>query len=122
MASWEGYGVGFATAMIAAIFLFDLLIATRGWCSHLCPMGAFYGLLGAISPVRVRADQRERCKKGCNDCFTVCPEPQVITPALRGAEKGKSTTILSGNCTNCGRCIDVCPETVFQFGLRRVNK
>lgn len=113
------FGVGFAIIMILSIFLFDLLIATRGWCSHLCPMGAFYGLLGALSPLRVRAEQRDQCKKGCNDCFQACPEPQVITPALRGANKGNSTTILSGNCTNCGRCIDVCPENVFQFGLRQ---
>jgi ferredoxin-type protein NapH len=112
------FGMGFALFMIAATFLFDLLITSRGWCRHLCPMGAFYGLLGHFSPLRVRADQREQCKKGCNDCFQVCPEPQVISPALRGADKGISPVISSGNCTNCGRCIDVCPERVFQFGLR----
>ncbi len=106
-------------ALILGIFLFDLLIASRGWCSHLCPMGAFYGLLGAFSPLRVRADGREHCLKGCNDCFTVCPEPQVITPALRGESKGFDTVVRSGNCTNCGRCIDICPESVFRFGLRR---
>lgn len=116
------FGVGFASLMILSIFLFDLLIATRGWCSHLCPMGAFYGLLGKFSPLRVRAEQREQCQKGCNDCFQVCPESQVITPALRGADKGNNPTILSGNCTNCGRCIDVCPENVFQFGLRSSTK
>jgi ferredoxin-type protein NapH len=31
---------------IAGIFAYDLLIASRGWCGHLCPVGAFYGLLG----------------------------------------------------------------------------
>jgi ferredoxin-type protein NapH len=111
------FGMGFASLMIVAIFLFDLLIINRGWCSHLCPMGAFYSLLGKFSPVRVHATQRQSCKKGCNDCFYVCPEPQVITPALKGANKGHSPIITSGNCTNCGRCIDVCPEAVFQFGL-----
>lgn len=115
------FGMGFAVFMILAIFFFDLLITSRGWCRHLCPMGAFYGLLGHFSPLRVRAERREQCKKGCNDCFQVCPEPQVISPALRGADKGISTVILSGNCTNCGRCIDVCPETVFQFGLRSTS-
>ncbi len=115
------FGMGFAVFMILAIFFFDLLITSRGWCRHLCPMGAFYSLLGHFSPLRVRAERREQCKKGCNDCFQVCPEPQVISPALRGADKGISTVILSGNCTNCGRCIDVCPETVFQFGLRSTS-
>ncbi len=115
------FGMGFAVFMMLAIFFFDLLVTSRGWCRHLCPMGAFYGLLGHFSPLRVRAERREQCKKGCNDCFQVCPEPQVISPALRGADKGISTVILSGNCTNCGRCIDVCPETVFQFGLRSTS-
>jgi len=113
------FGVGLAAIMILSIFLFDLLIATRGWCSHLCPMGAFYSLLGKLSLLRVKAEQRDHCIKSCNDCFKICPEPQVITPALRGKNKGSSSTILSGNCTNCGRCIDVCPEDVFQFSLRQ---
>ena len=112
------FGMGFAAVIIIGIFLFDLFVAARGWCSHLCPMGAFYGLLGSVSPVRIRADERAQCRKGCNDCFQVCPEPQVITPALKGEAKGISPVITSGNCTNCGRCIDVCPESVFHFGLR----
>jgi ferredoxin-type protein NapH len=26
--------------------------------------------------------------------------------------------ILEANCTNCGRCIDVCSKNVFAFGTR----
>jgi ferredoxin-type protein NapH len=26
--------------------------------------------------------------------------------------------ILASNCTNCGRCIDVCSKDVFVFGTR----
>jgi ferredoxin-type protein NapH len=52
------------------------------------------------------------------DCFEVCPEEQVIRPALKGADKGIGPVILSSQCTNCGRCIDVCAEDVFHFGLR----
>jgi ferredoxin-type protein NapH len=52
------------------------------------------------------------------DCFNVCPEPQVIKPALKGAPKGEGPVILDVNCTNCGRCIDVCDKDVFSFGTR----
>jgi ferredoxin-type protein NapH len=52
------------------------------------------------------------------DCFAVCPEPQVIRPALKGAGQGIAPVILSPSCTNCGRCIDVCSQDVFRFGLR----
>ena len=48
------------------------------------------------------------------DCYAVCPEPQVIAPALKG-ESGGGPLILAANCTNCGRCIDVCAPRVFGF-------
>ena len=55
------------------------------------------------------------------DCFEVCPEPQVIRPALKGAATGAGPVILSPDCTNCGRCIDVCSKDVFRFGTRFNN-
>ena len=51
------------------------------------------------------------------DCFAVCPENQVISPALRG-KPGETPLILSPDCTNCGRCIDVCSVDVFAFTHR----
>lgn len=111
------FGMGVGWLVIAGIFLFDLFVAKRGWCTHLCPMGAFYGLLGRVSPMRVRADDRSKCDD-CGECFAVCPEPQIIPAILKGKEKGIPPVILSGECTNCGRCIDICGQDVFHFGLR----
>ena len=110
-------GLGSAALATAAVFLFDLGIAQRGWCGHLCPVGAFYGLVGRFSLIRVSAVNRAACDD-CLDCFAVCPERQVIAPALRGAAKGVGPLILSGDCTNCGRCIDVCSKAVFRFAPR----
>lgn len=114
------FGMGLAWGMVAAVFLFDLLVSRRGWCSHLCPVGAFYGLLGKGAILRVTADRREACDD-CLDCFVVCPEQQVIRPALKGAGKGLGPVILSGECTNCGRCIDVCAQDVFHYTTRFNN-
>ena len=111
------FGLGAAWAIVAAVFLFDLLVAQHGWCGHVCPVGAFYSLLALKSPLRVTAPRRAGCND-CMDCFAVCPEPQVIKPALKGAERGIAPVIVSPNCTNCGRCIDVCSQDVFRFGLR----
>jgi ferredoxin-type protein NapH len=111
------FGMGWAWTLILAVFLFDLLVARHGWCGHLCPVGAFYGLIGVKAQVRVSAYQRERCDD-CMDCFNICPEPQVIKPALKGAKDGIGPVILDINCTNCGRCIDVCSMDVFRFGTR----
>ncbi len=111
------YGMGLGWFVIAAVFLFDLFVTKRGWCTHICPMGAFYGLLGKVSPVRVRADAREKCDD-CAECYLVCPESQIIKPVLKGEKTGIPAVILAGECTNCGRCIDVCAENVFEFGSR----
>lgn len=108
---------GVALLAVLAVLVFDLGIAAHGWCGHLCPVGAFYGLIGAKSVVRVSAHGRDRCNN-CMECFAICPERQVIAPALRGAGKGVGPVILSGDCTNCGRCIDVCSKQVFRFGTR----
>jgi len=111
------FGMGMAWGVILAIFLLDFAVSRRAWCGSLCPVGAFYSLLGAGSPVRVNAWQREQCDD-CMDCFVVCPEQQVISNPLKGAAKGYSSLITSSQCTNCGRCIDVCAENVFRFDIR----
>lgn len=115
------FGIGTAWAIILAVFLFDLFVSPDGWCGHLCPVGAFYSLIGKTSLLRINAVKRTACND-CMDCFVICPEPQVIKPALKGAAKGIGPTITSANCTNCGRCIDVCSKDVFEFGLRFINK
>lgn len=111
------FGMGMAWLLVLALLLFDLFISPRGWCSHLCPMGAFYSLLAHWSPLRISAAKREQCND-CMDCYAVCPEPQVIPPALKGAPQGIGPVITGMNCTNCGRCIDVCGKDVFQFTSR----
>lgn len=111
------FGSVASLAFVGAVFLFDLFVARRGWCSHLCPVGAAYGLLGSGSLLKVSAHAREACDH-CMDCYAVCPEPHVISPALEGAKKGLSPVILSRDCTTCGRCIDVCDRTVFRFTHR----
>lgn len=111
------FGLWFGLIPAAAIFLFDLLVARHGWCGHICPVGACYGAIGAVSLLRVSAPARAACDD-CMDCFAVCPEPQVIAPALRGGKTGASPVILSGDCTLCGACVDVCPEKVFRYSNR----
>ncbi|MDM8558511.1 quinol dehydrogenase ferredoxin subunit NapH [Candidatus Parabeggiatoa sp. HSG14] len=108
------FGMGLAWGVIVAIFIFDLFMSKRGWCTYLCPVGAFYSLLGKVSLLRISASKRKQCND-CMDCFKVCPESQVIKPALKG---NMSPVILSANCTNCGQCIDVCTKDVFNFSTR----
>jgi ferredoxin-type protein NapH len=111
------FGMGAVWGILLVILLLDLFVSRRAWCGHLCPVGAFYSLIGGASLLRVSATNREQCDD-CMDCFGVCPEHQVIRPALKGASQGIGPVILSGNCTNCARCIDVCARDVFRFSSR----
>lgn len=115
------FGMGLAWAVVLAVFLFDLFVSPDGWCGHLCPVGAFYSLIGKVALLRIKAAKRAQCND-CMDCFAVCPEPQIIKPALKGEAKQIGPLILSSQCTNCGRCIDVCSKDVFAFGLRFNNE
>ena len=110
------FGMGFAWMVILAVFLFDLFVMRNGWCGHLCPVGAFYSLIGRASLLRVQLPGRAACND-CMDCFAVCPEQQVIRPPLKAVD-GAPPIILDAQCTNCGRCIDVCSKGVFAFGPR----
>ena len=108
------FGLISAWLILGAVFLFDLLVSRRGWCSHLCPVGLFYGQINRASLLKITAAKREACDD-CMDCFAVCPEPQVITPALKGEG---SRIVNHWACTNCARCIDVCSKDVYRFTLR----
>lgn len=111
------FGASWGLLSIVAIFLFDVFVARNGWCGHVCPVGAFYGLLNRNAVLRVSASGRTRCDD-CMDCYAVCPEMHVIAPALKGERTGTGPVILAADCTACGRCIDVCPEQVFRFTHR----
>jgi len=106
------FGMGLGWIAIAALFVFDLFVVKHGWCGHLCPVGAFYGLLGRAAQVRVAFDQAS-CTQ-CGECAVVCPEPHVLN-LKRAAEAGM---VASGDCTNCGRCTPVCPEGSLRFDWR----
>ncbi len=115
-----GFLAGTAWVLVLGVFLFDLLVVRRGWCGHVCPVGEAFGRVGACGLVRVATPRRDACDD-CRDCYQVCPEPHVITPALKGADEGHRPVVLHHDCTNCGRCIDVCPQDVFAMGTRFVG-
>lgn len=110
------FGGYLALGGVAAVFCYDLLVAPRGWCGHVCPVGAAYALIGHKSLLRVSATRSSQCND-CADCYAVCPEPQVIPMALKG-KNGAGPVILDSACTNCGRCIDVCGPNVFSYSHR----
>ncbi|MEF1282029.1 quinol dehydrogenase ferredoxin subunit NapH [Vibrio fortis] len=111
------FGMGAGWILIALVFIVDLLLVEHGWCGHLCPLGAMYGVIGRKSVIRVKAVRREDCDK-CMDCFYVCPEPEILRQPLKEGDR----RVMSQNCISCGRCVDVCAEKVFEFKNRLDDK
>ena len=105
------FGMGFGWAAIGMIFLFDLFVLKNGWCGHICPLGGFYSLIGKFSFIKVHHIE-ENCTL-CMKCKIVCPEKQVLH--MIGKE---SLPVLSGECTNCARCIEVCDDDALEFSVR----
>lgn len=106
-----GLGAGFFAA-VTGVFALDLLLLERAWCGHLCPLGAFWSIVGKAGLVKPIFDN-QRCTR-CGDCLRVCPEAHVLN-FKQAAAKG---FISSGECTNCGRCAAVCPENAIVFATR----
>jgi ferredoxin-type protein NapH len=104
------FGMGAGWILILLVFVVDLLLVDHGWCGHLCPLGATYGVIGRKSVIRVTATNREGCTK-CMDCYNVCPEPVVLRQPLKEGDR----RVMDQNCMSCGRCIDVCPENVLEY-------
>jgi ferredoxin-type protein NapH len=107
------FGLGFGWAAMLIIFLFDLFVLKNGWCGHVCPLGGFYSLLGSFSLVRVHHTE-ENCTL-CMKCKLVCPEHQVLHMVGK-----QSLPVLSGECTNCARCIEVCDDDALGFSIRKL--
>ena len=109
------FGFGAGISVVIAIFLFDLFGVKNGWCGHLCPLGAAYSLIGSKSLIRVKHDH-EACTN-CMECKVVCPENQVLWMIHK-----ESVSVTDGECSNCGRCIDVCGDDALGFSIRIMAK
>ncbi|RBQ29139.1 quinol dehydrogenase ferredoxin subunit NapH [Aliarcobacter vitoriensis] len=108
------FGLGFGFATILVIFLFDLFVLKNGWCGHICPLGGFYSLIGRFSLIRVHHNHNN-CT-ACMKCKVVCPENQVLHMITKSSEP------ILQECTNCGRCVEVCDDDALNFELRNYIK
>ena len=90
----------FPLMLLAELFLF------KRWCSSICPLGFFFGLVGKLRAklgfgVRPQANCATCISnEGCRTCSTVCPEDIDV------AHPGKATLEA---CTFCFDCVENCP-------------
>lgn len=68
------------------------------WCRYLCPYGALLGLVGLLSPIKIKRNIKSCID--CNKCSKVCPN--FIDVAHK-------KYVISDECNSCMNCVDVCP-------------
>ncbi|MHB0858866.1 MAG: 4Fe-4S dicluster domain-containing protein [Anaerolineae bacterium] len=91
-------GVALLAGLLAGVLALNLL-ARRGWCRFLCPLGALYGLAARVAWLRRRVTPD--CV-ACGLCARTCAQG-AIAP-----ERGYASN--SGECTLCMDCAAACPK------------
>ncbi|TYZ29753.1 4Fe-4S binding protein [Selenomonas caprae] len=92
-------------AIILAAVVIGCLFISRFFCKMLCPLGAAYGLLNAISICRLHLD-KTRCVS-CGRCHKSCP--MDIDPVAQ---------LHSPECIMCGQCVEACPQKALHLGIK----
>ncbi|MBF0463503.1 MAG: quinol dehydrogenase ferredoxin subunit NapH [Nitrospirae bacterium] len=105
------FGMSYGWMLIASVLVFDVLLVRNGFCGHLCPLGAFYALIGRGNLIKPYYNL-SKCTL-CMKCLKACPEKQVLNMVSH-----KSSLVKSGECIQCGRCIEVCDDNAITFKSR----
>ncbi len=111
--AWRGEDRLWALAPLAVLLLIEWWWP-RVFCRSLCPLGAFYSLLGRWSLLRVRITGEERL--ACRRCSRDCPMGIAVMEdyVCRGA-----AAIDDPDCTRCGICTDRCLGHILRLGWSR---
>lgn len=113
------YGPGLALLWVLALLVFEVVYSRRAWCRYACPIGLTYGVVGILSPVRVKYTLEGCFHEG--DCRKVCLVPHVLDTVIKGRAVDAEVP-LGPDCTRCGLCVDTCPTGSLKFDVKGLSK
>ncbi len=113
------YGPGIALVWVGLLLLFEIFYSRRAWCRYVYPIGVTYGLVGLLSPLRVRYNVQDCHHEG--DCRKVCLVPHALDMTIKGKAHDYEVDV-SADCTRCGLCVDICPTSSLRFVIKGLEK
>jgi ferredoxin len=93
---WSESAIGLILLIITVV---GSLIYDRFFCKYICPVGAFYAIVGKVSPYRVVRDEIK-----CIDCG-ICSKKCPVNIDVQHLKEVKST-----ECLSCQTCVLNCPK------------
>ncbi len=113
------YGTVVGLIWIGLLLTVEVLWSRRLWCRYLCPIGLTYGMVGAVTPVRILHEVTNCHHEG--KCRDVCLVPHVLDMTKLGYASEVRTPI-GPDCTRCGMCLDVCPSGALRFDIKGISR
>ncbi len=113
------YGPGLALIWVGFLLLIEVFYSRRAWCRYICPIGITYGVVGTISPLRVKYNLKNCHHEG--DCRKICLVPHVLSMTIKGRADAMDMDV-GADCTRCGLCVDICPTDSLVFEVKGLGK
>ncbi|MDD2422252.1 MAG: 4Fe-4S binding protein [Heliobacteriaceae bacterium] len=85
--------------ILLVVTLAGSLLYDRFFCKYLCPAGAFYAVIGKLSPTKIERNAA-LCIQ-CKLCNKACPV---------NIDVAQATVITTAECLNCNECVVTCPR------------
>ena len=111
--------IGLTAALIHALPLLLLMasewFSRRLWCRALCPLGAFYAIVGRFGLWKIQINPETAGQLACGKCTRNCSMGIAV---MESFTMKNQRAILDPECTRCGDCIQACPNDVLRQGTR----